>query len=76
MLHGCLKLADHKVNLVLSEVSLESGEHLSALSRLTRMLSLLNFVSDLYERRVEEFVTCLQLREAVLDLSDRLLAEA
>ena len=40
------------------------------------MLPLLNFVSDLYERGVEDFVTCLQLREAVLDSSDRLLAEA
>ena len=35
-----------------------------------------SFSLDLYERGVEDFTTCLQLREAVLDPTDRRLAEA
>ena len=60
--------------MVLGEVSLESGE-LSCESSLSLRLYC-SAPLDLYERGVEDFTTCLQLREAVLDPTDRRLAEA
>ena len=68
---GRLKLAE--VNLVLGEVSLESGEQ----NHYQLQMSLLHWTStDHYDRGLEDFITCLQLREAVLEPTDRRLAEA